>query len=427
MIVGSASSILLRRVRAWASTTCARVRRGGLLAAASQWHDGSKLDSGRRTVAVVAPYYPPHLGGAELYVEQLAQAYSRARNLRSIVVTTKPRGLRTTVRHQDGVWVVELGTLFSLSNTPLNPVWLWAMSRVFTRFDVDVVHAHAPVPVFADIAVRLARSRPTLLTYHCGSMTKNSWAPDSLIHLYERHVLPRTFARVDKVVAVSPTALGANRPNSEVITPGVDTELFYPPVQRGDPSTTILYVGRIDRTSAWKGIEVLVRAFAITNAKVPGARLRIVGDGDATPDIQALCGVLGVADHVHFSGRLSGHELADAYRDARCLVLPSLTATESFGITLIEAMASGRPVIGSSVGGIPYVIDDGYNGILVPPGDAEALARACAEMLTDDAMAERMGGNGLVLARSRYRWDLVTGHYIELVHSLLAERHVSAQ
>ena len=385
------------------------------------------VDSGRRTVAVVAPYYPPHLGGVERYAERLAQAYNADRNLRSIVVTTKPRGLRTTVRRQDGVPIVELGTWFSLSNTPLNPMWLLALSRVFARFDVDVVHAHAPVPVFADIAVRLARSRPTLLTYHSGSMTKNSWPADALIHLYERYALPRTFARVDKVLAVSPSALGADQPNSEVITPGVNTELFYPPAQRRGLSSTILYVGRIDRSSAWKGVEVLVRAFVITNAKVPDARLRIVGEGDATPDLQALCRILEIADRVHFSGRLSGTELADAYRDARCLVLPSLTAAESFGITLIEAMASGRPVIGSRVGGIPYVIDDGCNGVLVPPGDAEALAGACAEMLTDDAMAERMGGNGLMLARSRYRWDLITSRYIELVHSLLAERHLGTQ
>jgi glycosyltransferase involved in cell wall biosynthesis len=78
-------------------------------------------------------------------------------------------------------------------------------------------------------------------------------------------------------------------------------------------------------------------------------------------------------------------------------------------------------VIGSKVGGIPYVVEDGYNGLLVPPGDTHALARACTAVLTDDAMAQRMGGNGLTLVRARYRWDLVTARYVELVHSVLAE------
>jgi glycosyltransferase involved in cell wall biosynthesis len=258
-------------------------------------------------------------------------------------------------------------------------------------------------------------------------MTKNAWAPDLLINLYERYVLPRTFARVDTLVTSSPTALGADLPSSEVITPGVDIELFRPPTPFAVASNTILYVGRIDRSSAWKGIDVLIRAFATVQANLPGARLRVVGDGDAVPDFRQLCDILEIADRVDFTGRLSGTELADAYRSARCLVLPSLTAAESFGISLIEAMASGRPVIGSRVGGIPYVIDDGRNGVLVPAGDVEALARACTEMLTNDEMADRMGRNGLELARARYRWDLVTDRYIGLAHQLSGERNTSCR
>jgi phosphatidylinositol alpha-mannosyltransferase len=387
-----------------------------------QSQDISQTDGRRRTIAVVAPHYPPHVGGAEAYADRLVKRYQADDNLRPIVVTTKPRGLRTTLRSQDGVQIVELSTWWSLSNTPLNPMWPLTLSRIFSKFDVDVVHAHAPVPVLADIAVRIAGSRPTLLTYHCGSMIKNSWPADLVIRLYERYLLPRTFERVDKVLAVSPSALGADRPNAEVLTPGVDTELFHPPAQRRDVSRTILYVGRIDRSSAWKGIEELIRAFAITHANAPDARLRIVGDGDATPELRALCHALDIADYVEFSGRLSGTDLADAYRVSRCLVLPSLTAAESFGMTLIEAMASGRPVIGSRVGGIPFVIEDGYNGLLVPPGDIEALARACDRMLADDAMAERMGRNGRLLALSRYRWDITTGRYLQLVQSLPRRR-----
>ena len=252
---------------------------------------------GRQTVtsaiAVVAPHYPPHVGGAEAYADRLVKRYQADDNLRPIVVTTKPRGLRTTLRSQDGVQIVELSTWWSLSNTPLDPMRPLTLSRIYSKFDVDVVHAHAPVPVLADIAVPIAGSRPTLLTYHCGSMVGS---PGRRIWLFGSTNVTYCPALSNVLTRCWPflRRRSARTPNAEVLAPGVDTELFHPPAQRRDVSRTILYVGRIDRSSAWKGIEELIRAFAITHANAPDARLRIVGDGDATPELRALCRALDV-------------------------------------------------------------------------------------------------------------------------------------
>ena len=131
----------------------------------------------------------------------------------------------------------------------------------------------------------------------------------------------------------------------------------------------MLYVGRIERSSAWKGLDVLLGAFAQIARAVPAARLELVGDGDAVDGLRRLAVGLGVQDRVDFRGALSGAELVAAYRRASVVALPSLTEAESFGMTLVEGMSCGRPVIGSRVGGIPGVVTDGHDGLLVPPGD----------------------------------------------------------
>ncbi|WP_166663420.1 glycosyltransferase family 4 protein [Streptomyces sp. NBC_00582] len=388
------------------------------------WNPRSENARGenRRTVAVVTPYYPPNIGGVEQYSARVAAAVAATPDLRAVVLTTRlDGGRRTTVTTEDGVTVVRLGVWLRLSNTPLSPLWPLQLRRWLRRTGADVVHAHAPVPGLGDLAVAVAGDRPAVLTYHAGSMHKGepgSGAADRLIRLYETRVLPRVFDRVRRLVAVSPVSLAAARPDALHISPGVDTDRFTPgePPSRRRP--TVVYVGRMDRSSAWKGTDVLVRAFALLAAEHPTARLRLVGDGDAVPGLRALAAELGVEDRLETPGALSGAALTDAVRTAAVLALPSLTEAESFGMALVEAMACGTPVVGSAVGGIPYVVDDGENGLLVPPGDPVALATACAGLLSDGVLADRMGAAGRRAAEQRYAWPALTARYVALFREL---------
>ncbi|WP_059010425.1 glycosyltransferase family 4 protein [Streptomyces specialis] len=373
-----------------------------------------------RTVAVVTPYYPPKIGGVENYASRVARAVADDPALRAVVITTNTTGRRASFSIDGPVPVVRLGTWAKLSNTPVNPLWPLQLRRWLRRFDVDVVNAHAPVPGLPDLAVALSgRHRPAVLTYHAGSMRKGDRRVDLLIGAYERHVLPRVFGRARALVGVSPVSLAAGRAGAVRITPGVDTERFTP----GPPPSTrppvVLYVGRMDRSSAWKGVDVLVRAFASLAPGLPGARLCLVGGGDATGDHAGLAARLGVADRVDLPGELTGDALTAALRGAAVLVLPSLSEAESFGMALVEAMACGTPVVGSRVGGIPYVIDEGVTGLLVPPGDADALAAACRRLLTEPALADALGAAGRRVAEERYAWPRLTDRWLALFRSLL--------
>ncbi len=372
-----------------------------------------------RTVAVISPFYPPHIGGVEAYAQRLAAAIDSETDLRAVVITTKPRGWRSDISVADGIRIVRLPAWFKVSNTPINPLWVFMLRRALISESVDVVHAHAPVPFLADLAVRASGRRPTILTYHSGPMVKNSWPVDLVLRAYERLVLPGTFRRVNSLVVASPTTLGADRPHAEVITPGVDTSVFMPQEVRGQGSV-VLYVGRLDRTSAWKGVDVLIKAFAAVADEDRAATLRLVGWGDAVPDLRALAAQTGVASRVEFVGPLTGTDLVNSYRSARAVVLPSRTAAESFGMVLIEAMACGTPVIGSDIGGIPHVIDVGVDGLIVPPGNIAALATALRRVLQNPDEADAMGRNGRRKATVSYDWKQRTSRHIEIIRGLLA-------
>ncbi|MDT9692817.1 glycosyltransferase [Streptomyces sp. P9(2023)] len=378
-------------------------------------------DPGRRarTVAIIAPYYAPHIGGVEHYAHRVAQAVAADPGMRAAVITASTTGWRTSVGVEDGVPVVRLGTWTSrYVNTPVSPLWPFQLRRWLRRLHVDVVHAHAPVPGLGELAVAVSGKRPAVMTYHAGTMVKGDRFRDRLLGCYERNALPRVFARTRALVAVSPASLASGRPGALEITPGVDVERFTPGPKASTRPRTILFVGRLDRASPWKGVDVLLRAFAVLAPELPEARLRLVGGGDAAADHAALAEHLGITDRVEFTGPLTGSPLIAEMRNAAVLVLPSLTAAESFGMVLVEAMACATPVVGSDAGGIPYVITDHVTGLIVPRSDPHALAAACTRVLRDGDLADRLGAAGRQRAVQRYAWPALTDRYLDLFRSL---------
>ncbi|MEU9706985.1 glycosyltransferase, partial [Streptomyces sp. NPDC047981] len=195
-----------------------------------------------RTVAVVAPYYAPHIGGVEQYAHRVAQAVAADPGMRAAVITASTTGWRTSVNVEDGVPVVRLGTWTSrYINTPVNPLWPFQLRRWLRRLHVDVVHAHAPVPGLGELAVAVSGRRPAVMTYHAGTMVKGDRVRDRLLGLYERKALPRVFARTRALVAVSPASLASGRPGALEITPGVDVELFTPGPKASTRPRTIVF------------------------------------------------------------------------------------------------------------------------------------------------------------------------------------------
>jgi glycosyltransferase involved in cell wall biosynthesis len=202
--------------------------------------------------------------------------------------------------------------------------------------------------------------------------------------------------RAARLIAVSPFvrdhALAEHAARVHIVPPGVDAEVFRPgPVPAGHD---VLFVGPLDNAYRWKGLDTLWLAFRRVRALLPDARLVLVGDGDRRAELEQLARRDGLHDAVEFRGRLSLAALVQAYQEATVVTLPSVTDAESFGMVLAEANACGRPVVGTSIGGIPSFVRDGDNGLLVPPRDPHGLASALLQLLTDPERAEAMGQAG---------------------------------
>ncbi len=143
----------------------------------------------------------------------------------------------------------------------------------------------------------------------------------------------------------------------------------------------VLYVGRLEH---FKGVEVLVAAFAAVHRQLPHTSLHIVGDGPQTPDLRQQAEAAGIADAITFTGWLDQEAVLEAYRDADVLAVPS-TWPENLPTVCIEALAVGRPIVATNTGGIRELVTE-RTGRIVRPGDANALSAALVELLSLDSL-----------------------------------------
>jgi glycosyltransferase involved in cell wall biosynthesis len=188
----------------------------------------------------------------------------------------------------------------------------------------------------------------------------------------------------------------------EVVHCGVDTEMFFPlPDMPRNARPTVLFVGQIVEN---KGTHVLAEAVLSLRAKYPDICLQLLGTGrEVVGMIESMCRACGGEKNVEFHGFVPLEKLPDFYRRADVFCLPA--EYESFGQVYIEAMACGCPVIASNSGGGAEIVADGQTGLLVPPNDAQAVAKAIDRMLSDAAMRQAMSAAGLRRVRDYFAMD----------------------
>jgi glycosyltransferase involved in cell wall biosynthesis len=164
-----------------------------------------------------------------------------------------------------------------------------------------------------------------------------------------------------------------------------------------------------------KGLGELIRAFGL----LPRGRfsLEIVGDGPDEGVLRNLVSSLGLAGEVNFLGSLERSTVAERYREADLFTLPS--SAEAFGNVFAEALASGLPIIGSTVGGIPELVEHGTNGLLVPPGNPEALAQAIRYIADDPELRSKMSARNRAKAEATLQWSQVTRRYVAIYRGLM--------
>ena len=165
----------------------------------------------------------------------------------------------------------------------------------------------------------------------------------------------------------------------------------------------ILTIGRAAASEQYKGTDDLIRALSQLRSEFPDLHLVSIGGGDDLARLQKLADELGAARGVHFLQCLSREQLAACYARSDMFAMPS--AGEGFGLVFLEAMAFGKPVVAAACGGALDLIQDGENGLLVPPRDATALIAAMRRLLRDQVLCAALGKKGAVVAREKYCFE----------------------
>jgi glycosyltransferase involved in cell wall biosynthesis len=249
----------------------------------------------------------------------------------------------------------------------------------------------------------------------------------SISQLTLRNFILRCAPWADGIIAISSEieqklmSNGFPRRKIHRIPNSVDTTIFFPRSPASRESVPIIsYIGRLSRE---KGPDTLLKAINLLQGRVSHFKVFIVGDGELRPMLQNMVCEYGLKDSIHFTGSVPN--VADYYQQSRVVVMPSYS--EGMPLVLLEAMACGVPVIASRVGGILDVMGlpdqdapepEGYwiseRGLLVTPGNEDALAAALYRLLTDQQLQERVSQNALAHIRAGYTLEQVIKNYIGL-------------
>jgi len=383
-------------------------------------------------IAHVSPTFPPYHGGTGNVCYHQAQVLARRGHDVHVFTANYPG----TPADPPGVTVHRLAAPIHAGNAPLMPSLLWRL-RGF-----DVIHLHYPFLFGGELAAFSSwhSAVPLVMNYHSDLIPVGWKGP--IFSAYERVVSPRLFRYARRVIVVTAAhgrtaraaPILAHRGEAVIEIPnGVDLSVFRPLEQRDrdlareklglhgerGKRPILVFVGSLDAAHHYKGLRVLLRAFAAVRTR---ALLVVVGDGNDRRRYEAITSELGIADDVLFAGAKPPPELARILGAADGLVMPS-EVPESFGMVLIEAMACAIPVIASDSPGPRSIVDEGRDGFLVPPGDVQALSRAI-ETWTEigDAKRHAMGCAGRRKVEERYGWSRIGDQLEALYTDVMAER-----
>jgi phosphatidyl-myo-inositol alpha-mannosyltransferase len=374
-------------------------------------------------IGIVSQAYHPAVGGVTEHVDATADAL-RARGHDVAVITARFSGNG----HPHDGRVLRIGWNLSVpyngaeNNVTLGFGLRGELLEIFDRERFDLLHVHCPIsPMLPLLALHNAR-QPIVGTFH------STVTSDLAFRLFRRALLP-SYRRIDRILAVSEEARSCvlrHFPGPVDILPnGVNLERFRPGLRRlerfDDGTPNILFVGRHDPR---KGLPELMAACSALARDSVRFRLIIVGDGRLRRKIEGMAhGPL--QGRVHFEGRVANDHLPRYYASADVFCSPA-RGGESFGIVLLEAMASGVPIVATDLPGYRTVLTPGVQGLTVPPRDPGALRVALQSLLENPGVRSEMGARGIETSR-RYAWPSIVEKLEEIYGSLVGPGRIASR
>lgn len=340
-------------------------------------------------------YYPDLFGGTLTVIRDICASLKDT--FASAVLTCSQSADRREIIVND-VPVERVRSFGNVMSLPAAPAYPW---RLWQRIaEHDLLALHAPFPL-ADLvfALGFGRNRPLVVHWHADIVTHAGlrWFIEPLM----RRTLRRAKAIIvsDRVLVDEAPLLREFEDKCHVVPFGIDTDVYdWPKIEPhhvNDRGRLVLACGRL---VPYKGYDVLIRA--AVNRKF---EVWIIGEGAERPRLEQLISELGLGDRVRLLGSVTDCERIKLMCLADVFVMPSITNAETFGLSQLEAMAAGRPVVNTALDtAVPRVARHGMEAITVPPGDAEKLAEAIDALISDPERRRRMGLAARTRAVSRY-------------------------
>jgi len=380
--------------------------------------------------------FPPRIiGGISTHVYHLSRALIEKGTSVRVITCDFPKAPAEEV--VDGVFVsrVDSGqvpqTNFHLWVYHLNSQLIERGREILEEERFDVLHAHDWLVGRAAIELKTHYDLPLVTTIHATEMGRGGALEDSYrkkIHATERSLTEnseRVICCSNYMVHHVQDVLGVPADRIHVIPNGVDPARFegHPSGSaetgsRFDNGKTILFVGRLVRE---KGVSMLLEAVKELRKEIP-ANLIVVGDGPMRDHLVRKTLDLGLDGNVRFTGFVDSSTLISLYRTCDVCVVPSLH--EPFGMVALEAMAAKIPTVVSDVGGLSEIVEDGVNGIKVPPGDRKLLAGALRGVLEDPSLAEQLRTNGNRHIRDHYGWEPIAESTLSVYNLAQSQQRV---
>jgi len=384
-------------------------------------------------ISQIVPLFPPSIGGLETSVYNLVKELDELGHNVSVITSDVPP---IGSYRMNNVTVRRLPVLFQFYKAPVCLTLFQVLNKMRKS---DIIHVHTPPRTFSDIVLTFRRLKrnlriPCVLSVHL-YLEK---APALFKFLSDFHY--RTFSKfvfneadrilvpTDSYKALLIKQFGIPPEKIIVVPNGVDVKRFNP--RRFDKwaarkkygissQKVILLIGRLDQQGIeQKGIAYYLKAASIVIQKFKDVKFVIAGGGgnEQIDYIKHLARKLGILDHIKFIVRFPREKTPLIHSMADIFVMPSLF--ESFGISLIEAMAMERPVISTKIRGVKDVVKANETGLLVPPMNATMLAEEILHLLHDEKLATKLGKNGRRYVKNRFEWKKIAKKVVHIYETV---------
>jgi glycosyltransferase involved in cell wall biosynthesis len=374
-------------------------------------------------ITQVTPYFYPHVGGVESHVlslsRELAKIGHEVKIVTSLVKNSQPH------ENFEQLEIFRVKPLLNAYNTPVMP----NLSELLNKMDSDILHTHTPPPFTSYYAAKISKKKniPLVLTYHCDLEIPGIFG-GFIVGIYRRTFEPYTLKQTDNIIVHTKTYGSTSRAiwrfAPAIIPSAVDALLFHPNVsgerirESYDLSSfnVVLYVGRLRHH---KGLEYMIESAKYTPENV---KYLIVGGGDFEIYLKNLAKKIGVSNKIIFTGEIPNEKLPEYYAACDVFLLPSVSRLEAFGLVILEAMASGKPVIVSDIPGVREVIENNVEGLLAEPLNSKDIAEKIKFLIADKELREKMGKNGRKKVEEKYQISTIARQVEKVYRDVLSGR-----